>query len=213
MAFFFIMVLWLHFLALHEYAHARVAYAGGDTTVADKGYLTLNPFRFANFTLSVVFPLLIFAIGGIPLPGGCVYIDKTRLRSRVWDSLVAGAGIAAEIVVLPVLLLPYWFMEVDPNAVFWAVYAFFVFILVFSLILNLLPVPPLDGYGIIEPFLPRRVTDVLDTIKPAGFWIVFILAMGLRWELFLVTAYLTALLGVDVELAMKGYEAAFSFRL
>jgi Zn-dependent protease len=210
MAFIFIMVLWLHFLALHEYAHARVAYAGGDTTVADKGYLTLNPFRFASFTLSVVFPLLILAIGGIPLPGGCVYIDKTRLRSRVWDSLVAGAGIAAEIVVLPVLLLPYWFMEVDPNSIFWATYAFFIFLLVFSLILNLLPVPPLDGYGIIEPFLPQSVTDVMENVKPAGFWIVFVVAIGLRRELFTATAWITSILGVDVKLAMDGYKA-FTF--
>jgi Zn-dependent protease len=213
MAFFFVMILWLHFLALHEYAHARVAYAGGDTTVADKGYLTLNPFRFASFTLSVVFPLLIFAIGGIPLPGGCVYIDKTRLRSRAWEALVAGAGIAAEVALLPVLLLPYWFLEVDPNALFWAVYSFFIAVLIFSLILNLLPVPPLDGYGMIEPFLPRRVTDVLDTIKPAGFWIVFIIAMGFSRELWYVTALLTSLVGVDVGLAFKGYEVVFSFRV
>jgi len=202
MAFVFIMILWLHFLALHEYAHARVAYAGGDKTVADKGYLTLNPFRFTNFNLSILFPLLVLAIGGIPLPGGCVYVDKTRLRSKVWDSLVSAAGVAAEAVVLPLLLFPFWFMEPDPDSVFWAAYAFFVFLVCYSIVLNLIPVPPLDGYGIIEPFLPRKVQDVLDNVKPLGFWIVLALAVSL--PLWVIPAHWTVLMGVDWELVKKG---------
>ena len=202
MAFVFIMILWLHFLALHEYAHARVAYAGGDKTVAAKGYLTLNPFRFTSFTLSILFPLLVLAIGGVPLPGGCVYVDKTRLRSKVWDSLVSGAGAAAEIAVLPLLILPFHFIEPDPQSVFWVSYAYFVFLVCYSIVLNLLPVPPLDGYGIIEPFLPRKVQDLLEHVKPLGFWIVLVLALS--FPLGEIAARWTIWLGVPVDLIVKG---------
>ena len=208
MAFVFIMTMWLMFLALHEYAHARVAYAGGDTTVADKGYLTLNPFRFTSFTMSVLFPLLFLAIGGIPLPGGCVYVDKSKLRSRHWDALVAGAGVAAEAAVLPLLMLPVWLGYADPTMPFWSWYSFFVFLIIYSIVLNLLPVPPLDGYGIIEPYLPRAVQDFGDRVKPYGLFVmigIVLLSNSAGFPvLSLIVFLLSWILGLDPGLVGEG---------
>ncbi len=208
MAFVFIMAMWLMFLALHEYAHARVAYAGGDTTVADKGYLTLNPFRFTSFTMSVLFPLLFLAIGGIPLPGGCVYVDKSRLRSRHWEALVAGAGVAAEVAAVPLLMLPLWLGWADPAQPFWSWYSFFVFLIVYSIVLNLLPVPPLDGYGLIEPFLPRELRDFGDSVKPYGLFVVIgivLLSNAAGFPILNFTVgLLSILLGLDLGLVREG---------
>jgi len=87
-----VMAGWVITLCLHEFAHAVTALAGGDTSVRARGYLTLNPFRYVNAAYSIVIPVVVLAIGGIPLPGGSVLIESHRLRSRVWSSLVSVAG-------------------------------------------------------------------------------------------------------------------------
>ncbi len=78
----FVCVGWIISVCLHEFGHAIVAYWGGDTSVKDKGYLTLNPLKYTNINLSLLLPLLFLLIGGIALPGAAVYIDTRRLRNR-----------------------------------------------------------------------------------------------------------------------------------
>ncbi len=63
---------WIFSLSLHEFAHALVAYYGGDKTVKDKGYLTFNPLKYTHPMLSIVFPIIFLMMGGIGLPGGAV---------------------------------------------------------------------------------------------------------------------------------------------
>ena len=78
-------------LCLHEFGHAIVAYHCGDRTVRDKGYLTLDPLRYTDLQYSILFPLLIMALGGIGLPGGAVYINTHYLRRRdLWSAGVGG---------------------------------------------------------------------------------------------------------------------------
>ena len=72
-------------LCLHEFGHAIVAYHCGDRTVRDKGYLTLDPLRYTDLQYSIVFPLIIMALGGIGLPGGAVYINLHYLRRPSMD--------------------------------------------------------------------------------------------------------------------------------
>ena len=77
-------------LCLHEFGHAIVAYHCGDRTVRDKGYLTLDPLRYTDLQYSILFPLIIMALGGIGLPGGAVYINMQYLRRpHLWR---AGVG-------------------------------------------------------------------------------------------------------------------------
>ncbi len=66
---------WVITLCLHEFAHAAVAYAGGDISVRARGYLTLNPLRYTDLAYSVIIPILLLAVGGIPLPGGAVLVE------------------------------------------------------------------------------------------------------------------------------------------
>ena len=67
---------WKAQVALHEFGHALVAFWGGDRSVVDKGYLTLNPLKYTHPFLSLVLPMLILVLGGIGLPGGAVYINR-----------------------------------------------------------------------------------------------------------------------------------------
>ena len=81
---------WLISLCLHEWGHAATAWAGGDQSVEERGYLTLNPLRYANPMLSVVLPLLFLAMGGIGCPGGAVYVNTHKRRGPLWRA--AGAA-------------------------------------------------------------------------------------------------------------------------
>ena len=78
--FIIVTVLWIFSVCIHEFGHAIVAYWGGDHTVKDKGYLTLNPLRYANPVMSLLIPLVFLAMGGIGFPGGAVYINTQALR-------------------------------------------------------------------------------------------------------------------------------------
>ena len=70
--FVFVVFGWLVSLCLHEFGHAYTAWRYGDQDVEVRGYLTLNPLKYANPLLSLGVPLLFIALGGIGLPGGAV---------------------------------------------------------------------------------------------------------------------------------------------
>jgi Zn-dependent protease len=156
---------WVTSLCIHEFGHAVVAYLGGDRAVKSYGYLTLNPLRYTNLLMSIIFPVIFLLLGGIALPGGAVYIDHSALRSRAWDSLVSLAGpigtaLCALVVAAP-FLVPGHFGWITPtNVGFFAALAFLGFMLVVSMLLNLLPIPGIDGFGILRPWLPYSVLAV-----------------------------------------------------
>ena len=58
MTFLVVLIGWIFSLSLHEFAHALVAYYGGDTSVRDKGYLTFNPLKYTHPLYSIALPLL-----------------------------------------------------------------------------------------------------------------------------------------------------------
>ncbi len=80
--FLFVIFGWIASLSLHEYAHALFAYRGGDRTVASRGYLKLNPLKYAHPVLSIVLPVLFLLLGGIGLPGGAVWVDHSDRATR-----------------------------------------------------------------------------------------------------------------------------------
>lgn len=191
----FILVLggWIFSLTLHEFAHALVAYWGGDYTVREKGYLSFNPIKYTHPMLSIVMPLLFLAMGGIGLPGGAVYIEKHRLRSKWWSAAVSAAGPAANLLVAIVLSAPFWLGLVDAQFInfkiladspnlkdniwqdtpLWTAVAFLVMLQITAVFLNLLPIPPLDGFGILEPFLDEQTRFQLRQLSGYGILLVF----------------------------------------
>lgn len=146
---------WIFSLCLHEFAHALVAYRGGDTTVRDKGYLSFNPLRYAHPVNSLLLPLVFLLMGGIALPGGAVYVNRHLLRSRGWDCAVSLAGPLANVALLLALLPLFRLGLVDPEhpTVTWAAYACLCRLQVTAILFNLLPVPPLDGFGAISAYM------------------------------------------------------------
>lgn len=166
---------WILSVCLHEFGHALVAYWGGDTSVKDKGYLTLNPLKYTDPGLSLLLPILFLLMGGIALPGAAVYIDRRRLRNRWWESAVSAAGPLASVVVTLLLAIPFWlgFASQKVDNWIWPSLAFLILLEIYVVLLNLLPIPPLDGYGIIEPWLPQQTQSQLNKFGKYGIWVLF----------------------------------------
>lgn len=208
-----VLLIWIFSLCLHEYAHARVAYAGGDESVAHKGYLDFNPLRYLDVMTSLVFPIILLLLGGIPLPGGAVWIDRSRLRSRGWVTAVSLAGPLANVVVAIACAAPFalGFVDGDSTHPAWAILAFCTYLQFTAAIFNLLPVPGLDGYGAIEPWLPYAVQDAIQPYRRYAIFGLLILSMGTGFGKWI---FLTALgglkaLGVPPEFLRDGYLAFF----
>lgn len=163
-------------LVLHEWAHAVVAYRGGDDSVADKGYLTMDVRDYVHPGLSLAVPLACVAVGGLPLPGGAVWVNTEWLRGKWWDSAVSAAGPAMSLTFAVVLFLAAGL--VGDDRVLGAALAFLAFIQVGLVILNLLPVPGLDGYGILEPHLRADLQLTFSPVKLWGPFVVLAIALG-----------------------------------
>jgi Zn-dependent protease len=199
---------WIFSLCLHEFSHALVAYLGGDHTVREKGYLTFNPLKYTHPLMSIVLPLLILMMGGIGLPGGAVYIETWRIRSRWWRSAMSLAGPAANLLVAIVLALILRFGPVE-NSGPWPGISFLLVLQISAVMFNLIPLPPFDGYNALEPFLNPVIRMQMDRVRGVAIWIV-LLAF---WFLPFVANYFwqnvydySTLLGVDWDIAMNGLE-------
>lgn len=162
----FVLVGWVVSLCLHEWGHAVAAYWGGDASVAGRGYLTLNPLRYVNPLLSIGLPLLFLALGGIGFPGGAVYLQRERLRGPGWRAAVSAAGPAMSFVCLIAVALIYG--SLDPLSAispFAAALGLLGFLQATALLLNLLPVPGLDGFGVLEAALPASARKAVASVS------------------------------------------------
>jgi Zn-dependent protease len=172
--FVFVTSAWIVSLCLHEYAHARTALHSGDISVGAKGYLTLNPLKYTHALLSIVLPVIFVIMGGIGLPGGAVFIERGRIRGRWRHSLISAAGPLTNVLFAVVCTAPFWLHALDGVPLeFRYALAFLALLQVTAAILNFLPVPGLDGYGVIEPWLSHGVKRQMEPIAPFGLLAVF----------------------------------------
>jgi len=175
--FVFVIAGWVVSLCLHEFGHAFTAWKFGDRDIALRGYLDLDPRRYSSPVWSIVVPIAITAIGGIGLPGAAVYVRMSNMSARQ-RTLVSLAGPAANLL-LAVLLLEVTNLFFDPlHPVLWAGVAFLGFLQITALLLNLLPIPGLDGYSALEPHLSPETQRALEQFKPYGFLLLFLLLLA-----------------------------------
>jgi Zn-dependent protease len=205
--FVFVIAGWVVSLCLHEFGHAFTAWRFGDHNVEARGYLDLDPRRYAHPVLSLLLPVIITAIGGIGLPGAAVYVRTSFMTARQ-RTVVSLAGPATNVALAVVLLgLTGLFFDLK-HLVLWAGVGFLGFLQVTAALLNLLPIPGLDGYNALEPHLSQETQRALDQFKPYGFMILFfiILARPVNAAFFGFIGWLFDLAGVPtmpVSLGMQ----------
>jgi Zn-dependent protease len=173
-------------ITLHEVAHGWVALRCGDTTAKAQGRLSLNPLRHIDPIGTVLVPGLLAVFGGFifgwakPVP-----VNYGRLRQPKRDmALVALAGPLSNLLMalgwalvalagqalhgaLPWLGLPLIAMGVagiDVNVMLG--------------VLNLVPIPPLDGSRVLAGVLPNRAGQLMAQVEPYGLVILVVLLMS-----------------------------------
>jgi len=221
-----VLVGWIISVILHEFAHGVVAYLGGDYTIKERGGLTLNPLQYVDPLFSIVIPVVILFLGGVPLPGGVTYIRRDLLRSKFWDTAVSLAGPTMNFMLFIACALPLHpkFGWLDPRAgpegwthaqIFLGAMATLQLV---AVILNLFPVPPLDGFQAIAPYLPddlriRATTPPLSNILFFVYFMVIWRAPGLFAGILKIMMYLLLAMGFgpqDILFFLRAWQMVFS---
>ncbi len=162
---------------VHEFAHAYVAYKFGDSTAKNQGRITLNPLKH----LDPFGTILIFIAGfgwARPVPVNRFFFKNPRLAGI----LVSVAGPVSNLL-LAMLGFIIWFTLLKlgiANGLSSTVPDFFNIFIHLNLVLfvfNLLPLPPLDGYRIIEDLVPANIRPKLTQYESYGTLIFLILVI------------------------------------
>ena len=171
-------------ITLHEAAHGYAARLLGDNTAYVLGRVSLNPMRHIDPVGTLAIPLILyFATSGAFMFGYAkpVPVAFGNLRNPRWGSLwVAAAGPASNFVqallwgVIAVLLAA---MNVQ-EPFFTRMAAAGVGVNLVLGVLNLVPLPPLDGGRVLMALLPVRASIMLSRLEPYGFFIVMALVVS-----------------------------------
>ena len=170
-------------ITLHEAAHGYVARHFGDMTAYQQGRISLNPLRHIDPFGTVLFPLLTMILGGIlfgwakPVP-----VNFSALRNPKKDMLwVAVAGPASNLFMALVWAFFYKIALWFPGSYFavplMGMAVIGIKINAVLMVLNLLPLPPLDGGRVAVSLLPHRQAYQLSRIEPYGMFILIFLAI------------------------------------
>ncbi len=169
-------------ITLHEAAHGYVARYFGDPTAEQMGRITLNPIRHIDPIGTVLIPVLIllFSNGSFlfgyakPVPVNPQFFKNPR-RDMAWVAL-AGPAANLAMALFWTMILKLCFLNGTNNATFWVAMAGSgILVNLVLIVLNLIPIPPLDGGRIAVGWLPLPLAAILNKIEPYGFWIILIL--------------------------------------
>ncbi|MFP4081772.1 MAG: site-2 protease family protein [Candidatus Aminicenantes bacterium] len=187
-------------ITIHEAAHGWAAFKMGDPTAYSLGRITLNPLAHIDPFGTILLPLILVVVGAPPfgwakpVPVNPLNLRNPR-RDNLWISaagplsnLTTAAFAMAGIVFLKIIssdvsyflksfllgrgTLPRGFHPLEGLAL---ILFFGVLINTYLALFNLIPVPPLDGSGVLMGFLSEEAAEKYDRIRPFGFLIVLAL--------------------------------------
>ena len=164
-------------ITLHEASHGYVAWRLGDDTAYRMGRVTFNPLRHVDPFGTVILPAMLFMTGGIlfgwakPVPVNFGRLNRPR-RDMV---LVAAAGPASNLVLATVSALGFHlipFASVTLGTWLGDALGKSILINLVLAVLNMLPLPPLDGGRVAVGLLPRSLAEPLARLERWGLLIL-----------------------------------------
>lgn len=172
-------------ITVHEAAHGYAAKYFGDLTAEKMGRITLNPIKHIDMIGTIILPALTLMLGGIlfgwakPVPVNFDNLNNPK-KDMLW---VAAAGPASNFImaILWVLVLKYA-NSAPEDAAFFLLEMSKVGIMInlVLMVLNLLPLPPLDGGRIAVSLLPMNIAVKFSQLERYGFIIlIFLLFTGI----------------------------------
>ena len=164
-------------ITLHEAAHGYAARVFGDRTAEMLGRISLNPIKHIDWVGTVLVPALTLAVGGFffgwakPVP-----VNANNLRNPKTDMIwVAAAGPASNLVMAIGWAIIFKFNDIPAIA---AISRAGIAWNVALMVLNLLPILPLDGGRILAGLLPGPLSYKYSRLEPYGMFIVLGLALA-----------------------------------
>ena len=162
-------------MVVHEFAHARVAYALGDFTPKLAGRLTLNPAAHVD---PIGLVMLLVAHFGWAKP---VQINPYNFQNpRRDDLLVSIAGPAANLItafVTMFFILLLYKLGFEMSQGMYLVFSLIMIINVNFAIFNMIPFPPLDGFHVLQNILPYEMARQLEGLERYSFIFLIIILM------------------------------------
>ena len=171
-------------ITMHEAAHGYIAKHFGDFTAYNEGRISVNPIRHIDLMGTIVVPLILFVLSKLTIGAGFLFgwakpvpVNFSNLRQPKRDMLwVAAAGPGAN------LLMAFFWALVIKLGIVMPEHDFVkpmvlmgiagIEINVILMVLNLLPLPPLDGGRMAVSLLPHRIAYQFAKIEPYGFMIL-----------------------------------------
>lgn len=167
-------------ITVHEAAHGYAAKYFGDLTAEKAGRITLNPLKHIDPIGTIVLPAVTVMLGGFlfgwakPVP-----VNFANLRNPKKDMLwVAAAGPASNLVMAMIWAVILSQVNTAPDGAAYLLVAMSgvgVWFNLILMVLNLLPLPPLDGGRIAVSLLPMDLAVKLSKVEPYGFPILIAL--------------------------------------
>jgi Zn-dependent protease len=173
-------------VTLHEVGHGWAANKLGDSTAKDMGRLTVNPLKHIDPVGTVAVPLIMYFASGFifgwakPVP-----VNWAKLRNTKRDiALVALAGPAANLVmiffwlIIAKVFILYALQDNFIANIFVSMALAGIVINSLLMVLNLFPLPPLDGSRVVFSLLPTQLAYKYSKIEPYGLIILVVLLVS-----------------------------------
>jgi len=179
-------------ITIHEASHGWAAYKMGDPTAHALGRVTLNPIAHIDPIGTILLPVILVIMGAPPFGWAKpVPVNPLNLRNPRRDNLlISAAGPLSNFsVALVAFILLHMLKLANPeallirgatpslgNGLFLILY-YTILINVILGVFNLIPIPPLDGSGILAGLISEKAAEKYEMIRPYGFFILILLIM------------------------------------
>ena len=169
-------------ITLHEASHAYMAKKYGDNTAQLMGRLSLNPLNHIDILGTIIFPLFSIAIGGFifgwakPVPINLYKLHKPK-QDIFWVALAGPISNFAQALLWALILKLSFMLDSYFGTPLGMMAQAGIAINLSLMLLNLLPILPLDGGRMLYSILPVKQANAYAKIEPYGMWILIILLM------------------------------------
>ncbi|GFN30320.1 site-2 protease family protein [Paenibacillus xylaniclasticus] len=175
----FIIIAFAVSLAVHEWAHAYTAYLFGDRTAYDAGRVTLNPRAHLD-----VFGTIMILLAGFGWAKPVPYNPNRFRNPRLMSIATTAAGPISNLILVIISIFLLYFLnqtgllQAGSVGLYKALVHLFYYLIFLNITLflfNLIPLPPLDGYGIVKNMLPYRTRLQLEQHEHWGAYLFLLM--------------------------------------
>ena len=205
-------------IILHEVAHGWAAYINGDPTAKQAGRLTLNPIPHIDLQGTIIIPLILLVLRSLGFPvlmfGWAKPVPINPSYFRDWRNgmgMTGAAGPLANIIIAVLLSVAHKILSIccvltdQSSFIFHFDQAIVIagLINIFLAVLNLIPIPPLDGSRIVVAFVrPNQIKKYLSLERfGSGLVIAFLFLGGFRILLPIVLFLFSIIFGIRIPLS------------